>query len=71
MQGGTLVSVGRLRFGTGTAVRTNLFEQTGRAVELKNRLDIGEIAGSTNICRILGGSMSLTGADQRILVARF
>ncbi len=68
MQAGTLFAVGRLRFGSNTGSRTNLFDQTGGAVSLKNRLDVGEVAGPTNLCRVSGGSIILSGGDQRILV---
>ncbi|WP_193212477.1 autotransporter-associated beta strand repeat-containing protein [Luteolibacter marinus] len=71
MQGGTLDATNRMRFGIGNAVRTNLFNQTGGAVTVLERIDIGENAGPTNIYDISGGTVTLAGGDTRILVGAF
>lgn len=71
MQDGTLEFLSRLRIGATGGSHTNTFNQTGGSVDLKNRLDMGEVAGPTNIYQISAGSLSLTGGDQRILVGAF
>lgn len=68
MQGGALNVVGRLRLGAGSGAVTNLFEQSGGTVDLKNRLDLGDNDSATNRFAISAGTLSLTGGDQRILV---
>jgi autotransporter-associated beta strand protein len=69
---GTINTTNRIRMGIGSAVRANLFNQTGGSVYVtggatasNGRIDIGEVAGSTNTYAISSGSLSTTG---RILV---
>ncbi|MCH7226606.1 beta strand repeat-containing protein [Haloferula sp. A504] len=68
MDGGNLNVIGRLRLGAGSGAVVNLFNQTGGTVDLKNRLDFGDADTATNRYSISGGTLSLTGGDQRILV---
>ena len=68
MQDGLLDVNGRLRLGAGSGSVTNLFDQGGGTVDLNSRLDLGDADTATNRYAISGGTLSLTGGDQRILV---
>lgn len=68
MEDGNLNVTGRLRLGAGSGSVTNLFNQTGGTVDLKNRLDFGDADTATNRYSISDGTLSLTGGDKRILV---
>lgn len=70
VSGGTINSTDRIRLRTGTVASTNLFDQTGGTVNCTNRIDIGDGASAvnSNIFRISGGSLNMTGGDKRILV---
>jgi fibronectin-binding autotransporter adhesin len=68
---GTINTTNRIRMGIGSAVRANLFNQTGGEVVVtggatatNGRIDIGEVAGPTNTYAISSGSLEATGRIQ-------
>lgn len=71
LSAGSLVSSQRIRFGIGSGVRDNIFNQTGGSVTVTDgRVDIGEEAGPNNTYDISGGTLTVNG-DGRMLVGAF
>ena len=69
VSGGEVTALGRIRIGSNTgSTETNQFNLTGGTVVTFSRVDLGEEANGTNELNISGGSLSLNGSDQRILI---